>query len=564
VSLLTDLIVRNEDRLLGQVLSLAEANGYFRFVPGTPEAWRATLRGLSGSMLQALRSDPSPPSLTAGDVGRDDGICAFGVVEARKRRHEGMPLGIFLGLVIFFRQAYLDLVRTAGLPREEEEGYLRYIERFFDRNEVAVCVSWTAESVSGQFAEYRREHDELSRVYNLVATAKQEWEGTIDRVDDMLFLADTDRRIRRCNRKFREFVGRPYAEILGQPFDRLLTEAGVGVEPSFERPVECLHERTGKWFVVSHYPFRDVSGVETKGSIVTIHDSTELKKAAEELTRKNLRLNEALAALKRSQAKVLHQEKMASIGQLAAGVAHEINNPIGFINSNLTTLAKYLSRLSGFLAVQAECIAAGAPPEQVESVRQQQARLKIDYILKDLEDLVRESLEGAERVRSIVADLKTFSRLDESGYKKADLNECLRSTINIVWNEIKYKATLKKELGEIPQTRCYPQQMNQVFMNLLVNAAHAIEQQGVITVRSWEEDGYVCISVADTGQGIPEANLNRIFEPFFTTKEVGKGTGLGLSITYDIVKKHNGEITVRSEPGKGTEFTVRIPVVEEL
>jgi len=561
---LTDLIVRNEDRLLGQVLSLAEANGYFRFVPGTPEGWRATLRGLSGSLLQAFRSDPSPPSLTADDVGRDDGLCAFGVVEARKRRREGMPPGIFLGLVKFFRQAYLDLVRSAGLPQEEEEGHLRYIERFFDRNEVAVCVSWTSESVSGVVAELQQEHDELSRVYSLAGTAKKEWEGTVDRVDDMLFLADPDRRIRRCNRTFREFVGRSYAEILGQPFDRLLSEAGVDVDPSFERPVECFHERTGKWFVVSHYPFEEVSGGETLATIGTIHDSTELKKTAEELTRKNLRLNEALAALKRSQAKVLHQEKMASIGQLAAGVAHEISNPIGFIHSNLSTLGKYLPRIDRFLAVQSKCIAAGAPPDQVESVRQQRASLKIDYIVKDLEDLVRESLDGAERVRSIVEDLKSFSRVDESEYKQADLNECLRSTINIAWNEIRYKATLRKELGEIPRTRCYPQQMNRVFMNLLVNAAHAIEQQGVITVRSWEEDGYVCVSVADTGQGIPEANLNRIFEPFFTTKEVGKGTGLGLSIAYDIVKKHNGEITVRSEPGKGTEFTVRIPVVVEV
>jgi len=564
VTLLTELIARNEDHLLARVLSLAEENGYFRFVPGTPEAWRATLRGLSGSLLQASRSDPSPPSLTAADVGREDGLSAFGVVEARKRRREGMPLGIFLGLVKIFREVYLDLVRSAGLPREEEEGRLRYIERFFDRNEVAVCVSWTAESVSRRVEVLRQEHDELSRIYNLVATAKQEWEGTVDRVDDMLFLADPGRRIRRCNRTFREFIGRTYAEILGQPFDRLLSEAGVDVEPSFERPVECFHERTGKWFVVSHYPFEEVPGGGAQATIVTIHDSTELKKAAEELTRKNLRLNEALAALKRSQAKVLHQEKMASIGQLAAGVAHEINNPIGFINSNLSTLGKYLSRLSGFLAVQSECIAAGAPPEQVESVRRQQAGLKIDYIVKDLEDLVRESLEGSERVRSIVQDLKSFSRVDESEYKQADLNECLRSTINIAWNEIKYKATLKKELGEIPRTRCYPQQMNQVFMNLLVNAAHAIEHQGVITVRSWEEDGYICVTVADTGQGIPEANLSRIFEPFFTTKEVGKGTGLGLSITYDIVKKHNGEITVRSEPGKGTVFTVRIPVVEEI
>jgi len=564
LTLPTDLIVRNEDRLLAQVLSFAEENGYLRFIPGTPEAWRATLRGLSGSLLQAFRSNPSPPSLTADDAGRDDGLCAFGVVEASKRRHEGIPLGIFLGLVKCFRQAYLDLVRSAAFPREEEEGHLRYIERFFDRNEIAVCVSWNSEAVSGRVAELHREHDELSRAYVLTATAKEEWQGTVDGVDDMLFLTDPDRRIRRCNRTFRDFIGRSYAGILGQPFDRLLSEAGVAVDPSFERAAECFHERTGKWFVVSAYPIEGISGGKTRATVVTIHDSTELKKAAEELTRKNLRLNEALAALKAGQAKVLHQEKMASIGQLAAGVAHEINNPISFINSNLSTLGKYLSRIEGFLALQSGCIAAGAPPGQVESVRRQRATLKIDYIMKDLMDLVRESLEGAERVRSIVADLKSFSRVDETECGPADLNECLRSTINIVWGEIKHKATLKKELGEIPRTRCYPQQMKEVFMNLLINAAHAIGDRGVITVRSWEEDGNVCVSVADTGQGIPEANLNRIFEPFFTTKELGKGTGLGLSVSYDIVKKHNGEITVRSEPGKGTEVTVRIPVVVEV
>jgi len=564
VTLLNDLIVRNEDRLLGEVLSPAEANGYLRFVTGDPAGWRATLRGLSGSLLQALRSDPSPPALTADDAGSDDGLSAFGVLEARKRRLEGMPLGIFLGLVKLFRHAYLDLVRSAEMPPEEEERSLRYVERFFDRNEVACCVSWTAESVSDRVAEIRRKHDELSRLYGQVASAKREWEGTIDCVDDMLFLADPHRRILRCNRTFREFVGRSYLEIIGQPFPRLLSDAGIDVELSFGKPVEYFHERTGKWFVLRHYPFDDASGAENRGTIVTIHDSTERKQASEELLRKNTRLNEALAALKRSQAKVLHQEKMASIGQLATGVAHEINNPIGFINSNLATLGKYLSRLSGFIAIQSDCIAAGAPPDRVDSVRQQQTRLKIDYIVKDLEDLVRESLEGAERVRSIVADLKSFARVDETEFRQTDLNDCIRSTINIVWNELKYKATLRKELGEIPRTRCYPQQMNQVFMNLLVNAAHAIELQGIITVRSWEEDGYVCVTVSDNGRGIPEENMNRIFEPFFTTKEVGQGTGLGLSITYDIIKKHNGDISVRSDPGKETVFTVRIPVVEEV
>jgi two-component system NtrC family sensor kinase len=151
--------------------------------------------------------------------------------------------------------------------------------------------------------------------------------------------------------------------------------------------------------------------------------------------------------------------------------------------------------------------------------------------------------------------------VDEADYKYADLNECIESTVNIVWNELKYKAILKKDYGKLPLTKCYPQQINQVFMNLLINAVHAIEKQGEITIKTWEEDKSIWAAISDTGRGIPEEHLNKIFEPFFTTKEVGKGTGLGLSITYEIVQKHNGDITVESEVGKGTTFKVRIPIV---
>jgi two-component system NtrC family sensor kinase len=193
-------------------------------------------------------------------------------------------------------------------------------------------------------------------------------------------------------------------------------------------------------------------------------------------------------------------------------------------------------------------------------VDEQRKRLKIDYIFDDSPQLIAESLDGAQRVRKIVQDLKSFSRVDDTEQKRADLKECLESTIGIAWNEIKYVATLKKDYGDIPPVLCYPQQLNQVFMNLLVNAAHAITGQGEIRVRTWQDGGEVCISVSDTGCGISEENQKRIFEPFFTTKEVGKGTGLGLSISYDIIKKHHGDIQVDSEIGTGTTFTVRIPI----
>ncbi|HOJ13068.1 MAG TPA: PAS domain S-box protein [Deltaproteobacteria bacterium] len=278
------------------------------------------------------------------------------------------------------------------------------------------------------------------------------------------------------------------------------------------------------------------------------------------LERSNEELRKAYTELKDAHTQVIKAEKLASIGQLAAGVAHEINNPIGFIMSNLNTLEKYLGRLLEYLGLLEELSGQLRGEGAWETAMQRRRDLKIGTILDDVMNVISESLEGAERVKKIVHDLKSFSRSDAPEETEADLNECIESTINIVWNEIKYKARLRKDLGELPSVRCYPQQINQVFMNLLVNAAHAIDGSGEIIVKSREKDGWVEVSVEDTGCGIPGENLKRIFEPFFTTKEKGKGTGLGLSISYDIVRRHGGEIRVESEPGRGSTFTVRLPV----
>ena len=270
-------------------------------------------------------------------------------------------------------------------------------------------------------------------------------------------------------------------------------------------------------------------------------------------------LEHAYNNLKLAQSQITQQEKMASIGQLAAGVAHEINNPTGFIMSNLGSLQKFVEKLTEFLRIEGDAV-TGLPPERIAEVLQQRKVLKVDYILDDIHGLIRESLDGADRIKKIVQDLKSFSRVDEAEQKMADINGGIESTINIVWNELKYKATVAKEYGDIPQTKCNPGQLNQVFMNILVNAAHAIEKQGEIRIRTWSVNGTINISISDNGKGIPKDNINRIFEPFFTTKEVGQGTGLGLSIAYDIVKKHKGTIEVESEVGKGTTFLVTIPV----
>jgi PAS domain S-box-containing protein len=274
------------------------------------------------------------------------------------------------------------------------------------------------------------------------------------------------------------------------------------------------------------------------------------------------KLEDAYEELKTSQSKILRQEKMASIGQLAAGVAHEINNPVAFIMSNLRTLDKYLDRLTDFIQTQSEVIKSFKDQDSVKKLKKKRKELKLDYVIEDIKGLITESIDGSERVQKIVNELNCFSRMDEEEYKNADINECIESAINIVWNELKYKSTLKKDYGNLSLTKCYPRQMDQVFVNLLINAAQAIEDQGEIKIKTWEDGRSIWVSISDTGCGIPQDDINKVFEPFFTTKNVENGTGLGLSITYEIVQRHKGEITFESKVGKGTTFTIRMPVVQ--
>jgi two-component system, NtrC family, sensor kinase len=285
-----------------------------------------------------------------------------------------------------------------------------------------------------------------------------------------------------------------------------------------------------------------------------------LERMNREIVAGRRKLEQAYQDLKDKQMAILHQDKMACIGQLAAGVAHDINNPIGFIASNLHEMADYLPRLRQYLQRQEEALQAAGGQQSLAQLREYREQLQLDHILEDLEPLLGESLEGAERISKIVRNLSRFSRADEVEYELADIHECLDSTINITANELRYKATVRREYGDIPRIRCYPQQLNQVFMNLLINAAQAIEERGEVVVRTWSQPEAISIAITDSGCGIPAHLLKKIFEPFFTTKEVGKGTGLGLSITYDIIKKHGGDITVKSEQGVGTTFTIRLPL----
>jgi two-component system NtrC family sensor kinase len=281
-----------------------------------------------------------------------------------------------------------------------------------------------------------------------------------------------------------------------------------------------------------------------------------------ELRDRHLRLTELNEKLSMAQQQLVQSEKLASIGQLAAGVAHEINNPIGYIFSNFGTLQGYLDQLFAMLDgyQQAE---AHTSPEVAARLRAMRDAIDLTFLREDIPVLMSESKEGIVRVRHIVQDLKDFSRVDANQeWAWANLHAGIDSTLNIVSNEVKYKADVVKLYGDIPDIECLASQINQIIMNLVVNAAHAIgDKRGTITIATGlGENDSVWVEVRDNGAGIAPEHLSRIFDPFFTTKPVGKGTGLGLSLAYGIVQKHRGSIDVDSAPGRGTTFRIVLPV----
>jgi two-component system NtrC family sensor kinase len=270
-----------------------------------------------------------------------------------------------------------------------------------------------------------------------------------------------------------------------------------------------------------------------------------------------------IVKLEAAQNQLLQSEKMASIGQLAAGIAHEINNPIGFVNSNLQTLKKYCQQMLQLISTYQGGEAQIGDVDLRREISALTQSMDIDFLQQDLPDLIKESEDGLLRIKKIVEDLKDFSHVNKADWQYADLNAGLDSTLNVVWNEVKYKATVDKNYGALPAVECLAAQLNQVFMNLIINAVQALDESrgmGTITLSTGHQDEWVWVEVKDNGRGMNAETQKRLFEPFFTTKPVGKGTGLGMSVSYNIVQKHHGRIELDSLTGEGTRFRVWVPV----
>ncbi|MCQ1550111.1 MAG: ATP-binding protein [Candidatus Accumulibacter phosphatis] len=321
----------------------------------------------------------------------------------------------------------------------------------------------------------------------------------------------------------------------------------------------------GRWLFFTAAPLRTRQG-RVIGAIETLQDVSDRREAEEALRRHQQQLEELVGQrttqLQQANEQLLQSEKLASIGQLAAGVAHEINNPIGYVHSNIGSLEGYIEDLFDMIGMYEKAESSSTFPDFALALRQKREAIDLEFLKEDIPMLMRESREGIDRVRKIVQDLKDFSHVDSSNeWQWANLHAGIESTLNVVRNEVKYKADVVQEFGDIPEIECLPSQLNQVFVNLLVNAAHAMgEQRGQITIRTGNGSDSVWLEFADTGSGIPEEIQARIFDPFFTTKPVGKGTGLGLSLSYGIIQRHNGTISVRSRTGEGTVFRIVLPI----
>ncbi|MDZ7869070.1 MAG: ATP-binding protein [Rheinheimera sp.] len=389
---------------------------------------------------------------------------------------------------------------------------------------------------------------------------------------------------------FSDRTGLPFAEVQGKNLLEIFPQQARYLKKKIDSVLVLNNASFSYWEHQPHvFPFsssRPITGEETlmyqnieflpgecddsavRTVCLVVQDVTELASYFQAEQQLSARLEQEGAELKilndklsMAQSQLLQSEKMAAIGQLAAGVAHEINNPIGFISSNLQTLQDYAARLLKLTAFYEKIVSKTGNETFLALQRDTQQRLQFDFVRTDLPELLTESIDGIDRVAEIVKNLKAFSHVDNAQWQPANLVDGLENTLKIAANQLKYHVEIHRDYAaDLPEVYCQPNQINQVLLNLLVNAAQAMDHKGHLHLRAWQQDQSVCIEVRDSGPGIAPEHMSRLFEPFFTTKPVGSGTGLGLSLSYSIIKKHQGDILVQSKPGEGASFIVCLPV----
>ena len=552
------------DWLLERLFHYATRQDFARYSSPLKEAWRLSLVGLTEALTAAAASGVDCELTPEADYQQDP-ACAFGIQEARRHRSRGVNLAMFLGLFKYYRQTYQDLLREEGEAFHDPRAAAILVDRIFDRIEIAFCTEWSGTDGEAQIRELSRSNLDLASEKNLFLTF-------FDSLKHPAFLLDTAGYVLHMNTSAHQLLGR--SEVPGahyytrnRPREKLpMLQAEIAAflaSSAQEWITETWWPAPGKGvcFEAHLHRLNDVSG-KTPGAGLTFQDITERKSGQERLHHANWELQAALDELKQAQRQLIQSEKMAAIGQLSAGIAHEINNPVGFVRTNVNQLAGYTEQMFTMLRAYRQALPDLASADRRQELEQLSRELEMEFLAEDTPLLLQQTVEGLDRVVKIVADMRTFSRQSGTEWETASLNDLVESTLNVVWNQIKYKAEVERDYAELPEIPCFPNQLAQVIMNLVVNAAHAVAEGGHIRLATALDRGMVRLTVSDDGCGIPAGIRDRIFDPFFTTKPVGQGTGLGLSVSHGIVQKHGGHIELESTPGRGASFHVFLPLVQ--
>jgi len=572
---LAELVAVSEDRIIQIVLSYALKMGYTKYTSTLEEAWRLSVRVLCQNLIAACRDRTDLLDFGPDEDFTKDPVAEFGIIEARRHRQRGISFGMFLGLLKYYRQAYIDLVIEAGFEGDYVEKCRRFIDRFYDRVELGLCVEWTG-------VEHDSIVQELRATNRLMTNDKNKYLTVFESLPQPGLLLNQDLRIDNLNLAALELLrgaSIPGSIYYGGQGDALSqkTEQESIAAPILGHPVADFFP----W--LSEHIISFANGGSLSFSLETVAEVDSRKVYFEVLMSRMLDVSEKFPGLlilftdvterKLVERQLAQSQKLESIGQLAAGIAHEINTPTQYVNDNIRFIKESFDDLSGAMRMCHRLQAAAKSGEPTEALLselfQELDHADTEYLLEEIPLAIDQCLEGLARVSDIVRSMKEFARPSLDAKSLVDINRAIESTVMVARSEWKYVAEVILDLApDLPLVPCMAAEFNQVILNMVINAVHAIKDvvhdetgKGTIRIHTRQRNNDLEITITDTGAGIPAEIAERVFDPFFTTREPGKGMGQGLAMAYRVIKEnHGGTITFTSTKNQGTTFVMHLPL----